>query len=138
MAAYQANYGFAQEGDPDAGAAAAKPVAAEAEKRPAVGEKTPQEPGSDLRSEQPTSADADGKRKGEKRKADPGKGAERHRREHGRERDFGGGLDRSILSPRSASNAKRWGGEASNCSSGMPLTGWQLASVLSRLKPRLN
>ncbi|XP_051904055.1 HIV Tat-specific factor 1 [Hippocampus zosterae] len=69
LAAYQANYGFAQEGD-----AAAQPVAAETEKRPAVGEKTAREPASDPRSERPTSAAeaADGKRKGEKRKADPG------------------------------------------------------------------
>ncbi|XP_077402131.1 17S U2 SnRNP complex component HTATSF1 [Vanacampus margaritifer] len=66
MAAYQANYGFTQEGDPDASSAAAGTVAKEPEKRPAAGEETAQE----LISEQ--SAAKDGKRKGEKRKADPG------------------------------------------------------------------
>ncbi|KAM9781355.1 HIV Tat-specific factor 1 [Syngnathus typhle] len=66
MAAYQANYGFNQEGNPDATAAAAatKPVATEGEKRAAAEEEPI--------SEQQTSTGVDGKRKGEKRKPDPG------------------------------------------------------------------
>ncbi|XP_061606913.1 HIV Tat-specific factor 1 [Phyllopteryx taeniolatus] len=66
MAAYQANYGFAREGDPDAGGAAT-----ETEKRPAAAR---EEAGArELISEQQKSAAAkDGKQRAEKRKADPG------------------------------------------------------------------
>ncbi|XP_061658543.1 HIV Tat-specific factor 1 [Syngnathoides biaculeatus] len=65
MAAYQANYGFGREGDPDAGG-----TAAETEKQqPAAAAATTREP----ISEQPKSAAAkDCKQKGEKRKPEPG------------------------------------------------------------------
>nr|XP_057943821.1 HIV Tat-specific factor 1 isoform X1 [Doryrhamphus excisus] len=68
MAAYQANYGFTHEGDPDA--SSAQPVATATESQPPAKEKPGG--GGDLIPGHHESPAKDGKQKAEKRKADPG------------------------------------------------------------------
>ncbi|KAG8008050.1 HIV Tat-specific factor 1-like protein [Nibea albiflora] len=72
IAAYQANYGFTQEGDPDANSAAVSstnPVAPEPDSKPSEKEKSREATQKPDQHETPAK---EAKQKGEKRKADPG------------------------------------------------------------------
>ncbi|KAM3869161.1 17S U2 SnRNP complex component HTATSF1-like [Diretmus argenteus] len=74
IAAYQANYGFTQDGDPDANASAvssADPVAPGPDSK-APGQKNPRDPPQTLNSNQNETPAKDAKQKGEKRKLEPG------------------------------------------------------------------
>ncbi|XP_047462657.1 HIV Tat-specific factor 1 [Mugil cephalus] len=74
IAAYQANYGFTQEGDPDANKAALSgtdPAARKPDSKPPEKEK-PVDPKPNQTGEQQQTTDKEAKQKGEKRKAEPG------------------------------------------------------------------
>lgn len=74
MAAYQANYGFTQEGDPDekdAAVSSTDPAASKPDSKPSEEQK----PGDAIQNpnpEQHVTPTKEAKQKGEKRKADPG------------------------------------------------------------------
>lgn len=78
LAAYQANYGFTQEGNPDtnnAPATSTKPAAPEPSNKPAETQKPVEDaptPAPDQQDAQPEQKTQDVKQKGEKRKPDPG------------------------------------------------------------------
>ena len=78
IAAYQANYGFTKEGEPDANSAAVSSTDPEASEKEKKGDDS-QKPKPD---EQETPA-KEAKQKGEKRKLEPGSATSKHREERG-------------------------------------------------------